>query len=77
MPFERRGVALEPAFTNSAHQIKASARSVVFIAGDYVSRTCFEAKPAVNASEKFVSFVGKRVGKQTAHGSVHEVQARV
>jgi hypothetical protein len=59
MAFKRRGVALEPAFTNSAHQIKAPARSVIFIAGDYVSRTCFEAKPTMNASEKFVLLMYK------------------
>jgi hypothetical protein len=48
---ECRRVAREPAFTDRAHQVKPAARSVVFIAGDYVGRTSFETEPAVNAGE--------------------------
>ena len=49
-------VAREPAFTDSAHQVKPAARSVVFIAGDYVGRTGFETQAAVNAGEQLFFF---------------------
>jgi hypothetical protein len=56
VPLECGRVARESAFTDSAHQVKPAARSVVFIAGDYVSRTSFETQAAVNAGEQFFFF---------------------
>ncbi len=53
---ECRRVAREPAFTDSPHQVKPAARSVVFIAGDYVGRTSFETQAAVNAGEQLFFF---------------------
>jgi len=57
MAFEGRRVACESAFTNSTHQVKTAARSVVFVTSDYVGRTSLETKPAVNAREKFFFFM--------------------
>jgi hypothetical protein len=49
-------VAREPAFTDSAHQVEPAARSVVFIAGDYIGRTSFQTQAAVDAGEQFLFF---------------------
>jgi hypothetical protein len=57
MPLKGLRVVSEPAFADSAHEIEAAARSVVFVTGDYVGRTSFETKPAVNAGEKFFFFM--------------------
>jgi hypothetical protein len=56
VPLECGRVVRESAFTDSAHQVKPAARSVVFIAGDYVSRTSFETQAAVDAGEQFFFF---------------------
>jgi hypothetical protein len=57
MPLKSLRVAGEPALADSAHEIEAAARSVVFVTGDYVGRTSLETKPAVNTGEKFFFFM--------------------
>jgi hypothetical protein len=56
MTFECSRVAREPAFTDSAHQIKPAARSVIFVSGDYVGGTSFQTQAAVYAGEQFFFF---------------------
>jgi hypothetical protein len=56
VPLEGGRVAREPTFTDSAHQVKPAARSVVFIAGDYIGRTSFQTQAAVDAGEQFLFF---------------------
>jgi hypothetical protein len=56
MTLKCRRVVGEPAFTDSPHQIKTAARSVVFIAGNDVGGTSLETQPTVNAGEKFLPF---------------------
>jgi hypothetical protein len=60
MALESGRIALEPAFTDRSHQIKAAARSVVFIAGDNVGRTRLQTQPTVNAGEQLLFFGGER-----------------
>ena len=72
MSFKSRRGAGKPAFTDGPHQIKTAPRSVVLIAGDYVGGTSFEAEATMNTSEKFVFLTSNGIGKQNAHGSVHE-----
>jgi hypothetical protein len=57
MTLKGRRVAFEPAFTDSPHQIKTAARSVVFIAGNDVGGTSLETQPAVYAGEKLLFFM--------------------
>ena len=59
VPFKRRGVVGESSFANSAHEIEPAAWTIVFIAGNDVGRTSFQAQPAVNAGEKFLLFSSK------------------
>jgi hypothetical protein len=46
-------------FRNCTHQVESAARSVIFVARDYVGWTSFEAKPAVDAREEFVFLVSQ------------------
>ena len=49
-------IAGEFSFLNRAHEVDASARAVVFIAGKRVSRTSFETEAAMHAREKLLFF---------------------
>src|SRR5258707_5432449 len=64
MGFKRRRLNRQTLFLDRAHQVKASARAVVLVAGGYVSWTGFQTKTAMNASEKFFFFGGEGIGEQ-------------
>jgi hypothetical protein len=49
----------EPPFFHRAHQVEASTRAVVLIAGMHIGRARFEAEAAVNTREKFILFRGQ------------------
>jgi hypothetical protein len=46
---KRLRIAGEPSFTDSAHQIETPAWSIIFITGDDVSWTSFQAEAAMDA----------------------------
>ena len=54
--FKRHRIKREALFLHGAHQVDATARTVVLIAGDDVSRTGLETKAAVNAGQDFFFF---------------------
>lgn len=53
MAFKTAGVVGQSSFTDGAHEIKAAAGAIIFVAGDRVGGTSFETQPAVNTREKF------------------------
>ena len=53
--FAERGRGIwQSTLSDRAHQVQTPAWSIIFIAGNYVGRTCFEAQPAMNASNEFL-----------------------
>ena len=57
--FKRQRIRFQPAFGDRAHQIDPPARTIIFVGGDYIRWTSFEAQPAVNASENLFFFARK------------------
>ena len=62
---KRFGSVGQFAFGNCTHQVQSAAWSVVFVAGDYVGRTGFEAEATVDAGQKPLLLLGQRVNKVT------------
>ena len=54
--FKSERIDREALFLHGTHQVNATARTVVLIAGDDVSRTGLETKTAVNAGQDFFFF---------------------
>ena len=52
-------VVSESSLADRAHQIQATAWSIVFITGDDVGRTSFKAQAAVNTCEQLLFLRGK------------------
>jgi hypothetical protein len=65
--FKRRRGVCQPAFADGAHEVEPAAWAIIFVAGDYISRTRFQAQAAVNASKEFFFFAGDRTGEQRFH----------
>ncbi len=61
--FKRRRFNRQPAFFDSAHQINAPARAVVFVAGDDVGGAGFQTKPTMHAGKNFFLFADKSLGQ--------------
>ena len=51
-------ISLESPLAHGPHQVKPAAWSIVFIAGNDVSRTSFQAQPAVNTGQQLLFFGG-------------------
>src|SRR2546423_3626581 len=56
---KRRRIRLQPPFLHRAHQVDATARTVIFIRGRHVGWTRFETQPAVNTGENLFFFVSE------------------
>jgi len=41
-------------FDYGTHQVKPAAWTIIFVAGNYVGGTCFQAKSAMNAGQKLL-----------------------
>lgn len=60
---ERLRRIFQPSFSDGAHQVEASAWSIVLISGGHVCRTRFEAQPAMNTREQFLLLSSERRGE--------------
>src|SRR5262249_54635450 len=57
---EARGIGVEPAFGDCAHQEDSPARAVIFIAELLIGRAGGQAEPTMNAAQQFFSFGAER-----------------